>query len=150
MWLSASAFFHQYHRVYSPIAFGKKLDAHGDFIREYVPELKDFPAKYIYQPWDAPVDVQKRAKCIIGEDYPQPIVQDKESKAECIARIQRAYKAGLHGDDPRVLDGTANDYLDTFGKIDKAEALAQTKRKSKEEISDDHKKLKQQKLDFVG
>lgn len=33
MWLSASAFFHQYYRVYSPIAFGKKTDPHGDYIR---------------------------------------------------------------------------------------------------------------------
>ena len=33
MWLSASAFFHQYFRVYSPIAFGKKTDKNGDFIR---------------------------------------------------------------------------------------------------------------------
>lgn len=33
MWLSASAFFHQYFRVYSPIAFGKKTDKHGDYIK---------------------------------------------------------------------------------------------------------------------
>ena len=29
MWLSASAFFHQYYRVYSPVAFGKKTDPLG-------------------------------------------------------------------------------------------------------------------------
>lgn len=33
MWLSASAFFHQYFRVYSPVAFGKKTDPNGDYIR---------------------------------------------------------------------------------------------------------------------
>jgi cryptochrome len=33
MWLSASAFFHQYFRVYSPIAFGKKTDKDGTYIR---------------------------------------------------------------------------------------------------------------------
>jgi len=33
MWLSASAFFHQYFRVYSPVAFGKKTDKHGDYIK---------------------------------------------------------------------------------------------------------------------
>lgn len=32
-WLSASAFFHQYFRVYSPIAFGKKTDKYGDYIK---------------------------------------------------------------------------------------------------------------------
>lgn len=40
MWLSASAFFYQYHRVYSPVTFGKKYDPSGDFVRKFVPELK--------------------------------------------------------------------------------------------------------------
>jgi cryptochrome len=33
MWLSASAFFHQYYRVYGPVSFGKKTDKHGDYIK---------------------------------------------------------------------------------------------------------------------
>jgi len=33
LWLSASAFFHQYFRVYSPVAFGKKTDKRGDYIK---------------------------------------------------------------------------------------------------------------------
>jgi cryptochrome len=65
-WLSASAFFHQYFRVYSPIAFGKKTDKEGDFIRKYLPVLKKFPSKYIFEPWTAPPAVQKMAGCVIG------------------------------------------------------------------------------------
>lgn len=66
MWLSASAFFHQYYRVYSPIAFGKKVDKQGEYIRKYVPVLKHFPDEYIYEPWKAPLAVQKLAKCIVS------------------------------------------------------------------------------------
>jgi len=40
LWLSASAFFSQYHRIYSPITFGKKFDPTGKFIRKFVPVLK--------------------------------------------------------------------------------------------------------------
>ena len=40
MWLSASAFFHQFFRVYSPVSFGKKYDKNGDFIRHFLPVLK--------------------------------------------------------------------------------------------------------------
>ena len=40
MWLSASAFFHQFFRVYSPVAFGKKTDPTGDYIKKYLPKLR--------------------------------------------------------------------------------------------------------------
>lgn len=60
MWLSASAFFNQYYRVYSPVTFGKKYDPEGKFIRRFVPQLAQLPAKYIYEPWTAPLDVQQR------------------------------------------------------------------------------------------
>ena len=59
-WLSASAFFSQYFRVYSPISFAQKYDKNGNFIRHYVPELKDMPAKFIYEPWKAPLEVRAR------------------------------------------------------------------------------------------
>ncbi|RKP18286.1 hypothetical protein ROZALSC1DRAFT_15342 [Rozella allomycis CSF55] len=75
LWLSASAFFHQYFRVYSPIAFPKKYDPEGNFVRKYVPQLSQFPKKYIYEPWKAPLEVQRKANCIIGKDYPKPIVE---------------------------------------------------------------------------
>jgi cryptochrome len=60
MWLSATAFFNQYYRVYSPVTFGKKYDPEGKFIRRFVPELAKLPTKYIYEPWTAPLDVQQR------------------------------------------------------------------------------------------
>ena len=40
----------------------------------YVPELKNFPTEFIYTPWEAPENVQEEAGCIIGKDYPAPIV----------------------------------------------------------------------------
>ena len=36
------------------------------------------PVEFIYEPWEAPTSVQREAGCIIGEDYPQPIVNHKE------------------------------------------------------------------------
>ena len=35
---------------------------------------QDMPDKYIYEPWKAPPVVQATARCIVGKDYPQPIV----------------------------------------------------------------------------
>jgi len=90
-WLSASAFFHQYFRVYSPIAFGKKTDKNGDYIKKYLPLLKKFPAQYIYEPWKAPRSVQQAAGCIVGTDYPRPIVEHEVVSKANMQRMKAAY-----------------------------------------------------------
>jgi len=93
MWLSCSCFFYQYFRCYSPVAFPKKYDKDGAYVRKWLPQLKGFPAKYIYEPWKAPIADQKAAGCIIGRDYPKPIVDhDVASKAN-MDKMNKAYAA---------------------------------------------------------
>jgi cryptochrome len=90
-WLSCSNFFYQYFRCYSPIAFGKKTDPTGAYIRKWIPVLKKIPDKYIFEPWKAPKEIQKSSGCIIGVDYPNPIVEhDKVSKIN-MDRMKNAY-----------------------------------------------------------
>ena len=43
-------------------------------MKKYLPELSNIPVDYIYEPWTAPINIQKKANCIIGKDYPEPIV----------------------------------------------------------------------------
>lgn len=97
LWLSSSAFFTAYFRVYSPSTFGKKWDPEGKFIRKYVPVLAKMPAKYIYEPWKAPVTVQRAAGCLVGKDYPFPIVDHKIALRRCLAGMKASYAAGEHG-----------------------------------------------------
>ena len=92
MWLSASAFFNQYWRVYSPISFGQKYDKEGLYIKKYVPELKDVPKKYIYQPWLMGIQEQERYQCILGVDYPKPIVDHDKAKQVCVSGIKKAFE----------------------------------------------------------
>lgn len=92
LWLSASAFFHQFYRVYSPVAFGKKTDKNGDYIRKYVPEVSKFPPEYIYEPWRASLAMQKTAGCIIGRDYPKRIVIHEDVYKKNITKMSLAYK----------------------------------------------------------
>jgi cryptochrome len=93
MWLSCSCFFYQYFRCYSPVAFGKKYDPDGDMVRRYIPALKSMPKKYIFEPWTAPPGVQKAANCIIGKDYPSPIVEHKTIVKANMGRMKQAYDA---------------------------------------------------------
>lgn len=53
--------------------------------------LKKFPSQYIYEPWKAPRSVQQAAGCIIGKDYPQPIVQHEVISKKNIQRMKMAY-----------------------------------------------------------
>ncbi len=79
-------------QVYSPIVFGKQYDKNGDYIRKYVPELEKMPAKYIFEPWTAPISVQKQAGCVIGVDYPKPIVDHGTIHKTNMARMKKAYE----------------------------------------------------------
>ncbi|PWI74684.1 hypothetical protein PCL_07998 [Purpureocillium lilacinum] len=113
-WLSCTAFFSQYYRCYSPISFGQKWDKNGDFIRRWVPELKDLNAKYIYEPWKAPIQDQKKAGVRVTGDggssddkgtYPKPMFDFSHRRNVCLSAMKTAYDVGLHGNDEKVLDG---------------------------------------------
>ncbi len=46
-----------HHRTFvffNPITQGEKFDKNGEYIRRWVPELRDIPNKYIHKPWEAP------------------------------------------------------------------------------------------------
>lgn len=91
MWLSCSSFFYQYNRIYSPTTFGKKYDPNGDYIRHFLPVLKDMPKAYIYEPWTSPPSIQTKANCIIGKDYPMPVVSHDSASKECKRKMGEAY-----------------------------------------------------------
>jgi cryptochrome len=92
MWLSASCYFYQYFRCYSPIKFGQKTDKTGAYIRKWVPQLRDMPAKYIYEPWTAPLHVQEASGCVIGQDYPAPIVDHRVVSKRNMQWMKTAYE----------------------------------------------------------
>lgn len=60
--------------------------------RRYLPLLRGFPAEYIYDPWNAPEEVQKAAKCIIGVHYPKPMVNHAEASRINIERMKQIYQ----------------------------------------------------------
>ncbi|GFZ11829.1 DNA photolyase family protein [Actinidia rufa] len=82
----------QYNRIYSPISFGKKYDPNGNCIRHFLPILKDMPKEYIYEPWTAPLSIQTKAKCIIGKDYPKPVISHDIASKECKRKLAEAYE----------------------------------------------------------
>jgi len=118
MWLSASAYFTAYFRVYSPVSFGKKTDKNGDFIKKYIPKLRLYPKKYIYEPWTAPKELQKQWGCVIGVDYPMPMVDHKEVSKANMAKMKIAYQKN------RDLGKRKLEKMDVDGPVSKKRKIA--------------------------
>ena len=49
------------------------------------------PTRYIHEPWVAPEAVQQSARCIIGRDYPMPMVDHSKASQINIERIKQVY-----------------------------------------------------------
>ncbi|XP_041794067.1 cryptochrome-2-like [Chelmon rostratus] len=96
MWLSCSAFFQQFFHCYCPVGFGRRTDPSGDYIRRYIPILKDYPNRYIYEPWNAPESVQRAANCVVGVDYPKPMINHAEGSRLNIERMKQVYQQLSH------------------------------------------------------
>lgn len=98
LWLAGTApYSPPWFRVYSPVppVTGKQsaLNAEqtGEFVKYWVPELKNMPAKYIYEPWKAPILVQQSvAKCVIGQDYPDRIVDHATASKQNIESFKKS------------------------------------------------------------
>lgn len=78
-----------YFRIFNPITQGKKFDPDGDYVRKWVPELKDVPRKFIHEPWEAPDAVLERAGCQLGKDYPKPVIEHKEGRERALAAFDK-------------------------------------------------------------
>ena len=129
-WLSCTAFFSQYFRCYSPIAFGQKWDKEGLFVRHWVPELKNLDEKYIYEPWRAPQSALDKAHVRLegdgmggGDDgkreegtYPEPMMDFNERRKVCLDAMKTAYQVGINGNDVRVKNGTWREIFDAAGQ----------------------------------
>mmetsp|Transcript_19646 Transcript_19646/g.54802 ORF Transcript_19646/g.54802 Transcript_19646/m.54802 type:complete len:584 (+) Transcript_19646:357-2108(+) len=66
----------------------KDYDLNGDYIRAWVPELKNVPAERIHEPWLMSKDEMRRYGVEIGVDYPAPL------PAKEYARLQYAGGGG--------------------------------------------------------
>lgn len=58
---------------------GNQYDEEGDYVRTWLPELRNVPAKFVHEPFKMPEDLQQQATCVIGEAYPPPIPNHKKT-----------------------------------------------------------------------
>ncbi len=73
--------------TYDVVKQAREHDPMGTFVREWVPELRQVPPEYIFEPWKMPATVQQRSKCVLGQDYPAPLVRHPAANDAARSRV---------------------------------------------------------------
>lgn len=81
-----------YVHVFNPILQARRFDPQGIFVRRWLPALAHVPDRFVHAPWRMRDSDQRKADCVIGQDYPAPIVDHKVARARALAvyRLARA------------------------------------------------------------
>lgn len=129
-----------YFRIFNPKLQSEKYDKDGDYIKMWVPELKDVAAKHLHD-WDGNYTKYKGK----GIDYPDPIVFHDIQKKKCL----KLYKKGLYGEEFEAEDDAEGVTTENQGggeeekmkgKLEKKKDSK--KRKGKDEDTGELKKVK--------
>ena len=67
-----------------PILQGEKFDKDGEYVKKWVPELKNLPKKFIHKPWEFNDEIFK-----LGRDYPHPIVKHEEARVKALNAFKK-------------------------------------------------------------
>jgi deoxyribodipyrimidine photo-lyase len=78
-----------YFRIFNPVTQSKKFDPNGQYIRKYLPELKNIPNKYIHLPSEIDNKLLVSYGVEIGKDYPSPIVDLSLSRERALSAFKK-------------------------------------------------------------
>ncbi len=86
-WASSSGCDAQpWFRIFNPVTQSEKFDPQGKFIRKYLPQLAGLPDAAIHAPWKANEIELAAAGLVLGEGYPQPIVDHAVAREHTLQR----------------------------------------------------------------
>ena len=76
-----------FFRIFNPVLQGKKFDPEGDYVKRWVPELKELSPKLVHEPWLA--DARHLGP---AGNYPLPIVDHGQARVRALAALSVASK----------------------------------------------------------
>jgi deoxyribodipyrimidine photo-lyase len=80
-------------RIFNPVLQSRRFDSRGAYVRRWVPELARVPEAKVHAPWEMTSLEQQAAGCVIGRDYPAPVVRHEEARRRTLARYRAARSA---------------------------------------------------------
>lgn len=78
-----------YFRIFNPVTQSERFDPGGRFIRRYVPELARVEDRFVHAPWTMDRSQQEAAGCVIGRDYPAPVVDHAAQREKALKLYHR-------------------------------------------------------------
>jgi deoxyribodipyrimidine photo-lyase len=82
-----------FRRILSPERQQRRFDPDGSYVRHHVPELRGVPDRHLAAPALMAPELQRQCGCVIGRDYPPPIVEHATARREALARYAAAAAA---------------------------------------------------------
>jgi deoxyribodipyrimidine photo-lyase len=76
-----------YFRIFNPTTQSEKLDVAGEYIRRWVPELRQLPDDCIHEPAKADHNTLRKAGVELGVNYPHPIVEHGEARRKALEAL---------------------------------------------------------------
>jgi deoxyribodipyrimidine photo-lyase len=77
-----------FRRMYNPMTQQMRHDPDGRYVRRWCPELAQVPLEHLAAPWEMSDAEQEAAGCVIGRDYPAPIVDHKAERERAMERYR--------------------------------------------------------------
>lgn len=78
-------------RIYNPIKNAQEHDTEGEFVKTWIPELRNLPINFIHEPWTMTALEQSFYGVVLGKDYPLPIV-DLEATRKTASKIVWSFR----------------------------------------------------------
>jgi deoxyribodipyrimidine photo-lyase len=72
-----------YFRIFNPVLQGEKFDPEGAYVKRWVPQLRDVPARFIHRPWELPS---------LPLDYPARMVDHAAARDRALAAFRQVSK----------------------------------------------------------
>ncbi len=74
-----------YFRIFNPVTQGRKFDPEGQYIRRWLPELRNVPTQHIHTPWQMTLAEQRAYGCVLGQNYPRPLIDRQQTRPRTLA-----------------------------------------------------------------
>ena len=80
-------------RIYNPVKNGQEHDPSGQFVKQWLPELKMLPKEMIHIPWEiTPIEARVYG-FESGKSYPYPIVDLQKARKHATSSLWPLFKS---------------------------------------------------------